>query len=298
MPSPARRSTWRSRSVSGSASSLQASAASCGSMTRSPLMHAPHRVGQLFGRHVFQQIPRSSGIEGAAQVSGAREGRENDDPHWSAAALQLGGNFQAGQLGHLDVGDEDVRSILLHQLQGLVAGARAGDDLDVVLHFQQCGQRPQHHGLVFGDDYPDLVALGACHPSVSQSGGDWRERQMNDEAGSGLGSVAAAIRRWPPGVRAYRASRCLRERRAPRPLSAISSVQICRRRCSRTCTAAPAHDARHWSPPRAAPAPAPTPAPRLSGTSVASHSTVIPAVSSVCRARTQFCAQVLRRGSR
>ena len=41
--------------------------------------------------------------------------------------------------------------------------AGAGDDLDVVFHLQQCGQRAQHHGLVFGNDHADLVALGARH---------------------------------------------------------------------------------------------------------------------------------------
>ena len=36
----------------------------------------------------------------------------------------------------------------------LVARACAGDDLDVVFHLEQRGERSQHHGLVFGDDHP------------------------------------------------------------------------------------------------------------------------------------------------
>ena len=52
---------------------------------------------------------------------------------------------------------------LLHGAQRFVAVARAGDDLDVVFHFEQRGERAQHHGLVFGDDDADFVALGAGH---------------------------------------------------------------------------------------------------------------------------------------
>ena len=79
------------------------------------------------------------------------------------AALQLGRDFEAGERGHFNVGDEDVGPRLLHRAQSFVAVARARDDLDVIFHFEQRGERAQHHGLVFGDDDPDFVALGGRH---------------------------------------------------------------------------------------------------------------------------------------
>ena len=85
------------------------------------------------------------------------------------APLQLGSNFQPGKRGHLNVGDEDIGSRLLNRAQGFVAVARPGDDLDVVFHLEQRSQRTQNHGLVFGNDDSNLVALGAGHLSVSQS---------------------------------------------------------------------------------------------------------------------------------
>ena len=53
---------------------------------------------------------------------------------------------------------------MLHdQAKSFFARTRAGDDLDVVFHFEQCSQRAEDHGLVFGDDYADFVARGRRH---------------------------------------------------------------------------------------------------------------------------------------
>ena len=64
----------------------------------------------------------------------------------------------------------------------------AGDDLDVVFHFEQRGERAEDHGLVFGKDDADLVALGAgAMPSVSQSRGAGARGKSNYQAGSVAG---------------------------------------------------------------------------------------------------------------
>ena len=123
-------------------------------MTRSPRCTRRTASASCSAGISFEKITGGAGVEGAAQVSGAGERSENNDAHRNAAALQFGCNFQARQRGHFDVGDEHVGPGLLHHAQGLVAGARAGDDLDVVFHFEQCGERAQDHGLVFGEDDP------------------------------------------------------------------------------------------------------------------------------------------------
>ena len=58
---------------------------------------------------------------------------------------------------------EHVGTRLLHQAQRFVAGTRAGDDLDVVFHFEQRSQRAEDHGLVFGEYDANLVTLGGRH---------------------------------------------------------------------------------------------------------------------------------------
>src|SRR5690606_7622412 len=86
------------------------------------------------------------------------------------AVAQLGhgrGQLEAGGAGHLDVGDQHVRLVLLHERQGLVAVAGLGDDLDVALQLQQRRQGAAHHGLVLGDDDLHVVA---CAPSDEAAG--------------------------------------------------------------------------------------------------------------------------------
>ena len=48
------------------------------------------------------------------------------------------------------------------------AVARFGDDRDVTFYFQQSGECPQDHGLIFGQDYADCFAgvFGWVHLSV------------------------------------------------------------------------------------------------------------------------------------
>ena len=135
-------------------------------------MHPAHSVGQLFGRHVFEQISGSAGIERAAQISGARERRKNNDAHGNVRRFSSAATSSPVSVGiSMSVMKTSGRD-LLHDAQGFVAVAGAGDDLDVVFHLEQRGERAQDHGLIFGNDDADFVALGAAAClSVSQSGG-------------------------------------------------------------------------------------------------------------------------------
>ena len=72
-------------------------------------------------------------------------------------------DFQTGKRGHLNIGDEDIGPGLLHRAQCFIATARPGDNLDVVFHLEQSSECTQNHGLVFGNDDTNFVALAAGH---------------------------------------------------------------------------------------------------------------------------------------
>lgn len=119
-------------------------------------MDASDGVGQLGGGTVFEEITLGSGVEGAAQIARAREGGEDDDAGLRIAVADFGGESEAGHLGHLDVGNENVGFVLLDGGESLVAVGGAGADGDVGLGFKQRGERSQDHGLIFGYDYLDF----------------------------------------------------------------------------------------------------------------------------------------------
>jgi len=66
-----------------------------------------------------------------------------------------GGEFEAGHLRHLDVGDEDVGSEPADGVEGLAAVGAGGDDGDVGFEFEERGEGAEDHGLVFGEGYAD-----------------------------------------------------------------------------------------------------------------------------------------------
>src|SRR6516164_8559833 len=83
--------------------------------------------------------------------------------------LQRVGYFEAGHLRHLDVRDEDVRAVQEHSLQGFFTIARLGYDGNIAFHFQESSKGAENHGLIFGDDHPNLLArwIGTAHPGCS-----------------------------------------------------------------------------------------------------------------------------------
>src|SRR6185437_10819151 len=78
----------------------------------------------------------------------------------SAPPFQLRRNIQPAHLGHFNIGEEDVWLMREHRLEGVRAIARAGYDAYVAFNFEQCGQRPEDHALVFGDGYTDRLPPG------------------------------------------------------------------------------------------------------------------------------------------
>ena len=118
-------------------------------------MHLAQRLGQVFGRRVLQQVTADAGIERAAQESGARERGDDDDLDRQRVALDALCEFQPGQPGHLDVGDQHVGLQALQFAPGFLAVGRGAEHLDVGLHRQQGRQRAAHHRLVLGEQDAD-----------------------------------------------------------------------------------------------------------------------------------------------
>ncbi len=118
-------------------------------------MHRAHRGDELLDRAVLEQIAGHAGVHRAAQVARPGEGRHDDDPRGAAAPAQLGGDLEAGQQRHLDVGQQHVGPQLLDPAQGGRAVVGVADHLDVGLQAQQRGQRARDELLVFGDQDAD-----------------------------------------------------------------------------------------------------------------------------------------------
>ena len=123
-------------------------------------MDAADGVGELGGGPVFEEITFGSCVEGAAEVSRAREGSEDDDARLRVAVADFGGEREAGHSGHFDVGNEDVGLEFGDGFESLASVGSAGADGDVGLGFKQRGERAQHHGLIFGDDDLNLCGHG------------------------------------------------------------------------------------------------------------------------------------------
>ena len=84
------------------------------------------------------------------------------------------GEFEAGHVRHLDVGDEDVGFEAANGFAGLAAVGGGGDDGDVSFELEEGGECAEHHGLIFGEDNADggahVVTRGALMVLVSVDG--------------------------------------------------------------------------------------------------------------------------------
>ena len=71
------------------------------------------------------------------------------------SGAQRGGEFEAGHVGHLYVGDEDVGREVVDGVERVASVGGAGDDGDVGLDVEESGEGAEDHGLVFGEHYAD-----------------------------------------------------------------------------------------------------------------------------------------------
>jgi hypothetical protein len=131
-------------------------------------------VGEFFCGAVFEEIAACACVECAAKIARASEGGEDDGAGGWVVGEEVCGEFEAGHVGHLDVGDEDVGFEAADGLAGLAAVGGGGDDGDVGLEFEEGGECAEDHGLVFSEDDADggahVVTRGALMVVVSVNG--------------------------------------------------------------------------------------------------------------------------------
>ena len=98
------------------------------------------------------------------------EGGEDEDTRPLARQRgQLAGRLEAAHLRHLDVHQDDVRSLATCGFDSLTTGARLSDNLEVVLGFEDHPQAGTDEGLVIGEQDAD-------HDAPSPSGKRARTR--------------------------------------------------------------------------------------------------------------------------
>ncbi len=104
---------------------------------------------------------------------------------------ERGGEFEAGHVRHLDVGDEDVGSEAGDGGEGIAAVGGLGDDGDVGLEFEQGGESAEDHGLIFGEDDADGLAHRATQERLEAR--CWScLRELDEEADAGVGGDGEA----------------------------------------------------------------------------------------------------------
>src|SRR5689334_10564284 len=115
-------------------------------------------VRQLAAAHVLEQESAGPGLHRPIDEFVAVEDGQHEDPGRRGLSHDGPGSRQAVHARHADVHQDHIGFQGPGQLNGLAAGGRVGDDLDIALKF---GDRPQavaYQGLVVSDQDPDLVA--------------------------------------------------------------------------------------------------------------------------------------------
>ena len=114
----------------------------------------PARLHEVAIRAGLQHVARRSRLQRLEEVLLGVVHREHQDPQLRAAASELGGRLQTGQLRHRDVqhGQVDVSTKAL--LDRLRAVARLGDHLEVWLGVEHHAQPTPHHRVVVGEQDP------------------------------------------------------------------------------------------------------------------------------------------------
>src|SRR5260370_3826793 len=129
---------------------------------------AADRRGELVGRGVLEQEAADAGVDGAAQVAGTSEDREDEHAAGGKLRAKFGRRRDPILAGHLDVEESDVWFGAPGLVEDAVAAFDLGDDLDVVYSRKQRGEGAADHRLVLGDQDRDQatgISLGVAMPA-------------------------------------------------------------------------------------------------------------------------------------
>src|ERR1019366_3704724 len=206
LPSPARRSTWRSRSVGGSTSSVQASAASCGSMTRSPrctrrTASASCSAGMSLRRYPEAPASRARRRYPARANVVRMMTRTGTPRRFSSAATSNPVSVGIS----ISVMNTSGRVCCTRRRASSPDCARAMTSISSSIS-SNAASAPRTMAWSSARNTLILSRLAAGMFSVSQNRGHGRERQMNHQAGAGGGlALQRAADRLQPFAHAAQA---------------------------------------------------------------------------------------------
>jgi len=86
------------------------------------------------------------------------------------ALAQRGARLQAGQLGHVEVEEDDVGRAALGERQGLAAVARQPRHLDARVGAQQRGGALAHEAMIVDHEHGDRAGLHLTREAIGVAG--------------------------------------------------------------------------------------------------------------------------------
>ena len=109
----------------------------------------------LLDRHAWSAFEDDAGhfqlIKLRDHSSCGQTGEDNDHTI-RAPALDLDNRFQAGEMRHGDVADDEIRLLLANLRYQLEAVHRLGDNFILAQILQQCSYALANEGMIVGDD--------------------------------------------------------------------------------------------------------------------------------------------------
>ena len=170
-PSRAATSTSRSRPVSGDTPAGERRRGQRRIDHPLAARYPADRVGQLLGGRVLDDEAERAGLHRPPQVAGPAERGQDDHPAARDLVAERGRGGQAVEARHLDVEQRDVGMLVPRGRHHLVAAPDLRHDLEVVLEFEQRGERRADQRLVVGEQHPDRHAgIVGSSTACSRSG--------------------------------------------------------------------------------------------------------------------------------
>src|ERR1019366_2172529 len=120
---------------------------------------------------VLEQVASSSCLQGREEVVLVAVGGEDDHLCLGVVGADPSQGFDAVDIGHLNVHEDDVGFRLPRLRDRLGAIGRSGHHADVVLYLQHGAEAVEHHGVIVGHQDPDHAEAAAAGSTVPTATG-------------------------------------------------------------------------------------------------------------------------------
>src|SRR5262249_20265275 len=118
---------------------------------------------------VLEQVPRGACLNGLQDVGIAVVGREHENADVGMSLADPGRGGDAVDLWHSQVHEDDLGTKPARQVDGLSAGARLADNVEVRLRSEHGAQARAHDEMVIGDHKADLHESRASVPPAAST---------------------------------------------------------------------------------------------------------------------------------